>query len=133
MVAMRLNLAVAAASAGLAAAGAIPRHSDKTCANELWTGEVLHLSLNIIEHPIVVDVEIEKNTVVTVDKTIFIPCTDAPTRLSTTVYATTTSTVTKTISTATVTATASAQTTSASGDDKVSQTEGNTQSATTQL
>ncbi|KAL4794828.1 glycoside hydrolase [Aspergillus venezuelensis] len=130
---MRLNLAVAAASAGLAAAGAIPRHSDKTCANELWTGEVLHLSLNIIEHPIVVDVEIVENTVVTVDKTIFIPCTDAPTRLSTTVYATTTSTVTKTISTATVTATAPAQTTSASDDDKTSQTEGNTQSATTQI
>ncbi|KAL5046584.1 glycoside hydrolase superfamily [Aspergillus fruticulosus] len=106
---MRLNLApaVAAASVGLAAAGAIPRHteSDKTCANELWTGEVLHLSLNIIEHPIIVDVELQHNAVVTVDKTIFIECTDAPTRLYTTVYATTTSTVTKTISTATITGT----------------------------
>ncbi|KAL4740235.1 glycoside hydrolase superfamily [Aspergillus similis] len=104
---MRLNLvpAIAAASVGLAAAGAIPRHSEseKTCANELWTGEVLHLSLNIIEYPIIVDVELQQNAVVTVDKTILIECTDAPTRLYTTVYATTTSTVTKTISTATIT------------------------------
>ncbi|KAL4899080.1 glycoside hydrolase superfamily [Aspergillus multicolor] len=101
---MRLNLAVAAASAGLAAAGVLPRHaeSDKICANELWTGEVLHLSLNIIEHPIIVDVELQHNAVVTVDKTILIECTDAPTRLYTTVTATSTATVTKTISTATI-------------------------------
>ncbi|RDW64411.1 putative exo-beta-1,3-glucanase (GH5-family) member of the ScExg1-family [Aspergillus mulundensis] len=99
---MRLTLAVAA-SAGLAAAGAIPHHAEsKTCANELWTGEVLHLSLNIIEHPIIVDVELHHNAVVTVDKTILIECTDAPTRLYTTVTATSTATVTKTISTATI-------------------------------
>lgn len=106
---MHLNLApvIAAASVGLAAAGAIPRRAEsiKTCANELWTGEVLHLSLNIIEHPIIVDVELQHNAVVTVDKTILIECTNAPTRLYTTVYATTTSTVTKTISTATTTGT----------------------------
>ncbi|KAL4924017.1 glycoside hydrolase [Aspergillus undulatus] len=134
---MRFNLGVAAASIGLAAAGAIPRHSDKTCANELWTGEVLHLSLNIIEHPIVVDVELEHNTVVTVDKTIYVTCTDAPTRLYTTVYATSTSTFTKTISTATITAEVPVQTQSTvsapADNDKGVQTDAHTKSTTTQL
>ncbi|KAL2817853.1 glycoside hydrolase superfamily [Aspergillus granulosus] len=100
---MRLTtLAVGAASLGLAAAGAIPRRSDETCSNELFTGEVLHLSLNIIEYPVIVDVELIDDAVITIDNTILIDCTNAPTHLHTTVYATTTATVTKTISTATI-------------------------------
>ncbi|KAL4862316.1 hypothetical protein BDV12DRAFT_46201 [Aspergillus spectabilis] len=96
------TLAAAATSLGLAAAGAIPRRSEETCSNELFTGEVLHLSVNIIEHPVIVDIEVVENAVVTIDKTILIDCTNAPTHLHTTVYATSTATVTKTISTATV-------------------------------
>ncbi|KAJ5125254.1 hypothetical protein N7448_004582 [Penicillium atrosanguineum] len=100
------GLAAAAAPIGLAAAGVIQaRNSEETCSNLISTGEVLHLSLSIVEYPVVVDVELEEDTVVTIDNTILIECTNAPTHLHTTVYATTTETVTKTISTATVTAT----------------------------
>jgi hypothetical protein len=100
---MRLtNLAAGAASLGLAAASAIPRVSAETCSNALFTGEVLHLSLNIVESPVIVDVELEENAVITIDNTILIDVTNAPTRLHTTVYATTTATVTKTVSTATI-------------------------------
>jgi hypothetical protein len=99
-------LAAAAAPVGLVAAGVIQaRKSEETCSNLISTGEVLHLSLSIVEYPVVVDVELEEDTVVTIDNTILIECTDAPTHLHTTVYATTTETLTKTISTATVTAT----------------------------
>ncbi|KAL2861841.1 glycoside hydrolase superfamily [Aspergillus pseudodeflectus] len=105
---MRLtNLAAGVASLGLAAAGAIPRLSelsDAICANALFTGEVLHLSLNIIEAPVVVDVDLVHNAVVTIANTILIDVTNAPTRLHTTVYATTTATVTRTVSTATISA-----------------------------
>ncbi|KAL2783711.1 glycoside hydrolase superfamily [Aspergillus keveii] len=102
---MRLtNLAAGAASLGLATASAIPRVSAETCSNALFTGEVLHLSLNIVESPVIVDVELEENAVITIDNTILIDVTNAPTRLHTTVYATTTATVTKTISTATAAA-----------------------------
>jgi hypothetical protein len=100
------GLAAAAAPIGLAAAGVIQaRNSEETCSNLISTGEVLHLSLNIVEFPVVVDIEVEEDSVVTIDKTILIECTNAPTHLHTTVYATTTETVTKTISTATVSAT----------------------------
>ncbi|KAF3389230.1 putative glucan 1,3-beta-glucosidase A [Penicillium rolfsii] len=96
----------AASSIG-AAAGAAIRSSlvpEDSCSNSIFTGEILHLSLNIIEYPVIVDVELEENAVVTIDNTILIECTNAPTHLHTTVYATETTTVTKTISTATITA-----------------------------
>ncbi|KAJ5662521.1 uncharacterized protein N7477_010137 [Penicillium maclennaniae] len=121
---MRLfGLAAAAAPIGLTAAGVIQaRTSEETCSNLISTGEVLHLSLNIVEYPIVVDVQLEQNTVVTVDKTILIACTNAPTRLHTTVHAISTETVTRTISTATVTATgevvSSATDTATAGNDR---------------
>lgn len=98
-----LQLATAASSFGAAAAAAIGS-SENTCSNSIFTGEILHLSLNLIEYPVIVDVELKENAVVTIDNTILIECTNAPTHLHTTVYATETSTVTKTISTATITA-----------------------------
>ncbi|KAJ5348273.1 uncharacterized protein N7506_001526 [Penicillium brevicompactum] len=101
------NFAAVAASFGAASAGVIQaRNPENTCSNSLFTGEILHLSLNIVEYPVVVDVELEENAIVTIDSTILIECTNAPTHLHTTVLATSTSTLTKTISTATVTATA---------------------------
>lgn len=102
---MRLSQVTAAAvSIGFAAVGASQiGHSDDTCSNLISTGEILHLSLNLIEFPVIVDVDLEEDTVVTIDNTILIECTNAPTHLHTTVYATTTNTVTKTISTATIT------------------------------
>lgn len=101
------NFAAVTASFGAASAGVIQaRNPENTCSNSVFTGEVLHLSLNIVEYPVVVDVELEENAVVTIDSTILIECTNAPTHLHTTVFATSTSTVTQTISTATVTATA---------------------------
>ena len=115
---MRLsNVAVAAASFGVAAAGPLKRTSPNTCSNVEFTGEVLHLSVNIIEYPVIVDVEVKENAVVTIDKTVLIDCTNAPTHLHTTVYATTTSTVTKTISTATISATAQPSQHDASGSE----------------
>jgi hypothetical protein len=118
---MRLTkLAVGAASLGLATASAIPRVSAETCSNALFTGEVLHLSLNIVEAPVVVDVELEENAIITIDNTILIDVTNAPTRLHTTVYATTTATVTKTISTATIsTATAAAAVTASGAEGEI--------------
>ena len=100
------NLLTAAASAGVAAAGVIQAQSvnEQTCSNTVDTGEVLYLSVNIIEYPVVVDVELEENAVITIDNTILIDCTNAPTHLHTTVYAIETATVTKTISTATINA-----------------------------
>ncbi|KAL5335784.1 glycoside hydrolase superfamily [Aspergillus crustosus] len=59
------TLAAAAASTGLTVADTILRWSEKTCSNELFTGEVLHFSLNIIERPVIVDVEVVENAVVT--------------------------------------------------------------------
>jgi hypothetical protein len=105
---MRLqNIAAAAASVGVASAGVIQaRSSQDTCANTVFTGEVLHLSVNIVEYPVIVDVELKEDAVVTIDNTILIDCTNAPTHLHTTVFATATSTITKTVSTATITATA---------------------------
>lgn len=70
----------------------------------IFTGKILHLSLNIIKYPVIVDVELKENAVVTIDNTILIECTNAPTHLHTTVYATETATVTKTILTVTITA-----------------------------
>jgi hypothetical protein len=99
------SLAVAAASLGVSSARVIQaRHSDETCSNLVATGEVLHTSLHIVEFPVIVDVLLEEDTVVTIDNTILIECTNAPTHLHTTVYATTTETITKTISTATISA-----------------------------
>ncbi|CAI7659415.1 unnamed protein product, partial [Penicillium pancosmium] len=99
------SLAVAAASIGFSAAGVIQgRHSDEVCSNLISTGEMLHTSLDIVESPVVVDALLEEDTVVTTDNTILIECTNAPTHLHTTVYATTTETITKTISTATISA-----------------------------
>lgn len=95
----------AAASFGISAASILQtHHSEEKCSNLISTGEVLHLSLNIVEFPVIVDVELVEDTVVTIHNTILIDCTNAPTHLHTTVYATTTNTVTKTISTATVSA-----------------------------
>lgn len=99
------SLAVAAATIGVSAAGVVQsRNSDEVCSNLIFTGEVLHTSLNIVEFPVIVDVLLEEDTVVTIDNTILIECTNAPTHLHTTVYATTTETITKTISTATISA-----------------------------
>ncbi|KAL4883006.1 glycoside hydrolase superfamily [Aspergillus karnatakaensis] len=110
------TVAAAAATAGLAVAGAIPRRSEETCSNELFTGEVLHLSLNVIEYPIIVDVELKEDTVITIDNTLLIGVTNAPTRLHTTVYATSTATITKTISAPTVTVPATAPVTAVNGN-----------------
>lgn len=99
-----LQLATAASSFGAAAAAAIRSSPENTCSNSIFTGEILHLSVNIIEYPVIVDVELKENAVVTIDNTILIECTNAPTHLHTTVYATEITTVTKTISTATITA-----------------------------
>lgn len=101
-----LQVATAASSFGAAAGAAIRSSlvSENTCSNSIFTGEILHLSLNIIEYPVIVDVALKENAVVTIDNTILIECTNAPTHLHTTVYATETTTVTKTISTATITA-----------------------------
>jgi hypothetical protein len=101
-----LQVATAASSFGAAAAAAIwsSQVSENTCSNSIFTGEILHLSVNIIEYPVIVDVELKENAVVTIDNTILIECTNAPTHLHTTVYATEIATVTKTISTATITA-----------------------------
>ncbi|KAJ5669569.1 hypothetical protein N7462_010639 [Penicillium macrosclerotiorum] len=98
-----LAVLTAAASLGVAAAGVIQAKStnEESCSNIVNTGEVLHLSVNIIEYPVIVDVVLEDNAVITIDNTILIDCTNAPTHLHTTVYATETSTVTKTISVAT--------------------------------
>ncbi|KAJ5622896.1 hypothetical protein N7490_011501 [Penicillium lividum] len=117
-----LGLVAGAASLGVATAGLIlPKSNDDTCANVVNTGEVLHLSVNIIEYPVIVDVELEEDAVITIDNTILIECTNAPTHLHTTVYAIETSTVTKTISTATISAegvaTQAAQTAAASNDE----------------
>ncbi|KAJ5768896.1 hypothetical protein N7520_003455 [Penicillium odoratum] len=117
-----LGLVAGAASLGVATAGLIlPKSNDDTCANVVNTGEVLHLSVNIIEYPVIVDVELEEDAVITIDNTILIDCTNAPTHLHTTVWAIETSTVTKTISTATISAegvaTQAAQTAAASNDD----------------
>ena len=101
------DLLAAAASFGIAAAGASkPRSVEGTCVDAEFTGEVVQFSLNIIEYPIIVDVELQEDTTVTIDNTILIEVTNAPTHLHTTVYAATTSTITKTISTATITASA---------------------------
>ncbi|RAK72791.1 uncharacterized protein BO72DRAFT_500590, partial [Aspergillus fijiensis CBS 313.89] len=106
-------LAATVASLGVASAAAIkPKdtalRARDTCSDVEFTGEVLHLSLNIIEYPVVVDVQLEEDAIITVDNTILIEATNAPTHLHTTVMATSTSTVTKTISTATITAAAAA-------------------------
>lgn len=107
-----LSLVAGAASLGAAAAGVIQAKSNEdTCANVINTGEVLHLSVNIVEYPVIVDVELEEDAVVTIDNTILIECTNAPTHLHTTVYAFETKTVTKTISTATVTGKATGEAT----------------------
>lgn len=107
---MRLSdVLVAAASLGIAAAGVSkPRSSEETCVDAEFTGEVVQYSLSIIEYPIIVDVELQDDTTVTIDNTITIAVTNAPTHLHTTVYAATTSTITKTISTATITTSATA-------------------------
>lgn len=106
------NLTAVAASFGAASARVIQaKTSQDTCSNSVFTGELLHLSLNIVEYPVIADVELEENAIVIIDSTISIECTNAPTHLHTTVFATSTSTLTKTISTATVTATAVAAST----------------------
>jgi len=113
-----LSLVAGAASLGAAAAGVIQAKSNEdTCANVINTGEILHLSVNIIEYPVIVDVELEEDAVITIDNTILIECTNAPTHLHTTVYAFETTTVTKTISTATVTAEATATQAAASNEN----------------
>lgn len=113
-----LSLVAGAASLGVAAAGVIQAKSNEdTCANVINTGEVLHLSVNIVEYPVVVDVELEEDAVITIDNTILIECTNAPTHLHTTVYAFETTTVTKTISTATVTGEAIATQAAASNEN----------------
>lgn len=118
---MRLSdVAVAAASFGIAAAGVMkPRSSQDNCLDVEFTGEVVQYSLNIIEYPVIVDVELKEDTTVTIDNTILIEVTNAPTHLHTTVYAATTSTVTKTISTATVTASAQGSQGGVTGSDGV--------------
>lgn len=116
-----LNFVTAAASVGVAAAGVIQAQSvnEETCSNVVDSGEVLYLSVNIIEYPVIVDVELEENAVITIDNTILIDCTNAPTHLHTTVYAIETATVTKTISTATINAgSVAAETGAAASNDK---------------
>ncbi|KAJ5935982.1 hypothetical protein N7454_005280 [Penicillium verhagenii] len=113
-----LSLVAGAASLGVACAGVIhAKSNDETCANVVNTGEVLHLSVNIIEYPVIVDVELEEDAVITIDNTILIECTNAPTHLHTTVYAFETSTVTKTISTATISAEGIATETAAASNE----------------
>lgn len=101
---MRLSFgAVATALLSLANAAAISLVNARSNSCGTFTGEVIHLSLVIIEKPVVYQSYITENMYITIEESITIWINNAPTHLTTTVSVTSTSTSTTTLSTATVT------------------------------
>ena len=108
---MRFSVgALATSLLGLATAAAIGQR--ETC--NVFTGEVIQLSLVYVQYPVVINSYINYNTIIIIDKGVTINVNNAPTYLTTTVSVTSTSTSTRTLSTATVTYTPPAVTVTAS-------------------
>jgi hypothetical protein len=95
----------AAAVIGLTQARVVAPAEQKrdACSSNELSGEVVRLSLQIVEYPFVLNAYYSTNTVVNVADQVTITVTNAPTYLRTTIPVTIISTVTTTISTATVT------------------------------
>jgi hypothetical protein len=91
------------------AISAVQQRNDVLSCNTVQdSGEIILLSLKIVEYPVILDGYYPSNTVIHLHEQVTITVINAPTQIKTTVFFTTTSTVTSTISTATVTAYAQA-------------------------
>ncbi|KAL3420869.1 hypothetical protein PVAG01_07314 [Phlyctema vagabunda] len=78
-------------------------HSNPDSCAQVQSGEVVLVSLKIVEYPVVIDAYYSSNTIINVVEQIYITINNAPIYLKTTVSVTSTTTVTSTVSTATVT------------------------------